>query len=59
VRVAALCLPLLPLSFAYAIVRHQVIPVRLLIRRGVRYLLVSRGFYLVEAVAVLGSITSL
>jgi sigma-B regulation protein RsbU (phosphoserine phosphatase) len=36
-------LPLVPLSFAYAIIRHKVIPVSLLIRRGVRYLLVSRG----------------
>jgi sigma-B regulation protein RsbU (phosphoserine phosphatase) len=51
-----LCMPLLPLSFAYAIFRHQVIPIRLLIRRGFRYLLVSRGFYLIEAVAVLATI---
>ncbi|MCI0387176.1 MAG: SpoIIE family protein phosphatase [Acidobacteria bacterium] len=36
-------LPLIPLSFAYAIIRHQVIPVGLIIRRGLRYLLVSRG----------------
>jgi sigma-B regulation protein RsbU (phosphoserine phosphatase) len=36
-------LPLVPLSFAYAIVRHRVIPISLIIRRGVRYLLVSRG----------------
>ena len=53
------CVPsllLVPIAFAYAIVRHQVIPVRLMIRRGVRYLLVSRGFYLVEAVAVVAAI---
>ncbi len=36
-------LPLVPLSFAYAIIRHKVIPISLLLRRGVRYLLVSRG----------------
>jgi len=36
-------LPLIPLSFAYAIFRHKVIPVSLILRRGVRYLLVSRG----------------
>ena len=53
------CMPLLPLSFAYAIVRHQVIPIRLLIRRGLRYLLVSRGFYLIEAAAVLATIAYL
>ncbi|MBI1759902.1 MAG: SpoIIE family protein phosphatase [Acidobacteria bacterium] len=38
-----LTLPLVPLSFAYAIVRHRVIPISLLLRRGARYLLVSRG----------------
>ncbi len=35
--------PLIPLSFAYAIIRHRVIPVSLIIRRSVRYLLVSKG----------------
>lgn len=39
---------LFPLSFAYAIMRHQVIPLRLIIRRGVRYLLVSRGSKIIE-----------
>jgi phosphoserine phosphatase RsbU/P len=51
-----LSLLLVPIAFAYAIVRHQVIPIRLMIRRGIRYLLVSRGFYLVEAVAVVAAI---
>jgi serine phosphatase RsbU (regulator of sigma subunit) len=45
-------LPLIPLSFAYAIVRHQVIPVSLIIRRGVRYVLVSRGSVLIEGIVV-------
>jgi serine phosphatase RsbU (regulator of sigma subunit) len=36
-------LPLVPLSFIYAIARHRVIPISLILRRGVRYLLVSRG----------------
>ncbi|HSB09142.1 MAG TPA: SpoIIE family protein phosphatase [Blastocatellia bacterium] len=44
--------PLFPLSFAYAIVRHQVIPVRLILRRSVRYLLISRGFIIIQAVVV-------
>lgn len=45
-------LPLVPITFAYAIIRHKVIPVSLLIRRGVRYLLVSRGtVFLVGLVA--------
>src|SRR5262249_12268004 len=36
-------LPLIPLSFVYAIARHKVIPISLIIRRGLRYFLVSRG----------------
>ena len=49
---ALFAFPLFPLSFAYAIVRHQVIPVRLILRRSVRYLLVSRGFIIVQAIVV-------
>jgi sigma-B regulation protein RsbU (phosphoserine phosphatase) len=41
-------LPLVPLSFAYAIVRHRVIPISLILRRGVRYLMVSRGSILLS-----------
>lgn len=37
-------------------IRHQIIPIRLLIRRSVRYLLVKRGFRLVEAVVVLAAL---
>ena len=37
-------------------VERQIIPVRLLLRRSVRYLLVSRGFRLVEAVVVLAAL---
>jgi sigma-B regulation protein RsbU (phosphoserine phosphatase) len=49
----ALCLLVLfPLSFAYAIVRHQVIPVRLILRRSMRYLLVSRGFIVIEMIII-------
>ncbi|MGH9853504.1 MAG: SpoIIE family protein phosphatase, partial [Blastocatellia bacterium] len=51
-------LPLIPLSFAYAIVRHQVIPVSLIIRRGVRYVLVSRGAILLDMIAVGLSVTA-
>jgi phosphoserine phosphatase RsbU/P len=47
-----LALTLFPISFGYAIVRHQVIPISLIIRRGVRYLLVSRGFLTVEAATI-------
>jgi serine phosphatase RsbU (regulator of sigma subunit) len=45
-------LPLIPLSFVYAIVRHKVIPVSLIIRRGLRYLLVSRGSVLLLMIVV-------
>ena len=45
-------LPLVPLSFVYAIVRHKVIPVSLIIRRGLRYLLVKRGSVLLLMVVV-------
>ena len=45
-------LPLVPLSFAYAIARHKVIPVSLIIRRGVRYLFVSRGSVVLEIATV-------
>jgi len=50
--IAVFCFLLFPLSFAYAIIRHQVIPVRLIVRRGVRYLLVSRGFIIIQAMIV-------
>jgi sigma-B regulation protein RsbU (phosphoserine phosphatase) len=50
--IAIFCFLLFPLSFAYAIIRHQVIPVRLIVRRGVRYLLVARGFIIVQALVV-------
>jgi len=52
-------LPLIPLSFAYAIIRHQVIPVSLILRRGVRYVLVSRGSVILEGIAVALAVTAL
>ncbi|HZS09472.1 MAG TPA: SpoIIE family protein phosphatase [Blastocatellia bacterium] len=45
-------LPLIPISFAYAIVRHRVIPVSLIIRRSVRYMLVSRGSGVLEMATI-------
>jgi sigma-B regulation protein RsbU (phosphoserine phosphatase) len=50
--IVLMCTPVFPLSFAYAIVRHQVIPVRLMLRRGVRYVFVSQGSIVLEMVAV-------
>jgi serine phosphatase RsbU (regulator of sigma subunit) len=45
-------LPLVPLSFVYAIARHKVIPVSMIIRRGLRYLLVKRGSVLLLMIVV-------
>src|SRR5262249_31634263 len=50
-------LTLIPLSFAYAIVRHQVIPISLIMRRSVRYVLVLRGAILLDMIAVGLSVT--
>src|SRR5262249_20482423 len=52
-------LPLIPLSFAYAIIRHQVIPISLIIRRGARYVLVSRGSVVLGVVIVGLTLTAL
>jgi len=35
---------LIPLSFAYAVVKHRVLEIPVLLKRSVRYLLVRRGF---------------
>ena len=40
---ALLAFPLMPLSFAYAVVKHRVMAVPVLVQRGARYLLVQRG----------------
>ena len=40
---AYVALPLIPLSFAYAIIRHKVIPISFILRRGLRYLLVRHS----------------
>ena len=45
--------PLIPLSFAYAIIRHKVIPISLIIRRGVRYMLVTRGAIFFESITAI------
>jgi hypothetical protein len=51
---ATLLFPLIPLSFAYAIVRHQVIPASLIIRRGIQYLLARNGLRVLIALPVAG-----
>ena len=41
-----------PLSFAYTVLRHRVFGVRVILRRGLRFALLSNGFLLAEAVLV-------
>ncbi|MBI2839174.1 MAG: SpoIIE family protein phosphatase [Acidobacteria bacterium] len=45
-------LALFPLSFAYVVVKHRVFGIRLIIRRGLQYLLVSRGFAFFEGILI-------
>ncbi|HEV2667365.1 MAG TPA: SpoIIE family protein phosphatase, partial [Blastocatellia bacterium] len=52
-------MPLIPISFAYAIVRHKVIPISLIIRRGARYVFVSRGSIILGVVIVGLTLTAL
>ena len=56
---ASLLFPLIPLSFAYAIVRHQVIPVSLIIRRGIQYLLARNGLRVLIALPVAGLVLTI
>jgi hypothetical protein len=51
---SSLLFPLIPLSFAYAIVRYQVIPVGLIIRRGIQYLLAKNALRILIALPVAG-----
>jgi phosphoserine phosphatase RsbU/P len=43
-----LTLAFFPLSFFYVVVRHRVLGIRLIIRRGLQYALVSRAFLVLE-----------
>jgi sigma-B regulation protein RsbU (phosphoserine phosphatase) len=49
-----LLLFLFPLSFAYAVLKHRVLEVPVLLRRGARYLLVLRGFTILLALVSIG-----
>lgn len=44
----AISLAVFPLSFVYAVVKHRVLGIRLIVRRGIQYALVSRGFLVIE-----------
>jgi sigma-B regulation protein RsbU (phosphoserine phosphatase) len=45
---------LIPLSFAYAVVKHRVMDIPVLIRRSARYLLVERGFAILMLLVSVG-----
>jgi phosphoserine phosphatase RsbU/P len=50
-------LALYPLSFAYAVVKHRVMEIPVLLRRSARYVLVQRGFVVLLFVAAVFAIT--
>lgn len=54
-----LSLLLVPFSFAYAILRHQVIPVSLIIRLGVQYLLAKNAIRFLLALPVIGLVLTI
>jgi hypothetical protein len=58
VVVGFLLILLMPLSFAYAIVRHQVIPVSLIVRRSVQYLLAKNALRVLLLLPVAGLVLS-
>ena len=51
---AVLLLLLMPVSFAYAVVKHRVLEIPVLLRRSARYLLVLRGFTALVVAAAVG-----
>lgn len=50
-----LCTFLLPLSMAYAVVKHRVLAVPVLLKRSARYLLVQRGFLFLMLVLIVAA----
>jgi len=51
--IAVVVLFLYPLSFAYAIIKHRVLEIPVLLRRSARYLLVQRGYFVLLFCAAL------
>jgi len=54
VAVIVFLLWLFPLSFAYAVVKHRVLEIPVLLQRSARYLLVQRGFTILLALLSVG-----
>ena len=57
--VAIFALLLIPVSFAYAVLRHQVIPVRLIIRRSLQYLLAKNALRVLLILPIAGLVISI
>jgi sigma-B regulation protein RsbU (phosphoserine phosphatase) len=55
VAALVLLLWLFPLSFAYAVVKHRVLEIPVLLRRSARYLLVQRGFLFLHVLVSVGA----
>lgn len=53
--VPVLALTLLPLSFAYAVVKHRVLEIPVLLKRSARYFMVQRGFLLLILLVGIGA----
>jgi sigma-B regulation protein RsbU (phosphoserine phosphatase) len=53
--ISVISMSLMQLSFAYAVVKHQVLEIPVLLRRGARYLLVQRGFLILLTLLGLGA----
>jgi sigma-B regulation protein RsbU (phosphoserine phosphatase) len=50
---ALLFTTLFPISFVYAVLRHRVFGIKVILRRGLQHLLVTRGLYIVEMILFL------
>jgi eukaryotic-like serine/threonine-protein kinase len=57
--IGSFALALIPIAFAYAIVRHRVIPVRLIIRLGVQYLLAKNALRILLALPIIGLVLTI
>ncbi len=53
---AVISLALMPLSYAYAVVRHRVLEIPVLFKRSARYVLVQRGFVVLTALITTAAI---
>jgi sigma-B regulation protein RsbU (phosphoserine phosphatase) len=52
VILVAMTIAIFPLSFVYVVIKHRVLGIRLILRRGLQYALVSRGFLAIEGLLI-------